>query len=83
LIRTKSKKYDWELKGFDLGDFTVKLSEEVADKLLILIDIASTNEDYLQKVYFISVRCSTSKIVMGTTSGFGHYKRTTYHLEND
>jgi len=63
----------------------VKLSkEEVAGKLLILINIASTNEDYLQKVYFILVRCSTSKIIVATTSGFGHYKRTTiWKMIND
>ena len=57
LIRRNSKKYDQELYGFALGDFTdskleqlVKLSQEAAGKLLILIDIVSTNEDYLQKV---------------------------------
>ena len=53
-----------------------ELSRTVAGELLILIDIASTEEDYLKKVYSILVECYASKIDMAATSKFGHHKTT-------
>ena len=43
---------------------------------MILIDITETDETYLNFVHDILINCNSSKIVVASTSGFGHYKST-------